>query len=357
VTSDDPNGGGAAHPVAGPPAAAPAPPPARAPSVRPWIIGAGVLVILTASGLGGVLIGHWMGPLKPAPPATSAAPVAAAAPSASPAAASNAAVAAASTAVTDANGIPLDQENNPSWQQCNAEDPATVITGCTAIITASNESPRDMAVAYNDRGYGYNANGQAVLAIPDLNKAIQLDPPNATNPYINLGYAELDLGDYKDATAAFNNAIGLSPNDADIYKGVGDNYAVQQDWTDAITSYTKAIQLDGSQTDAYVARGWALRAMKQLPQALADFTSAVQIDASDEEAIRGQGQVLVAENLCALAIAAFNKAISLDNQDALAWYGRAEAELGLQNQTAAAVDIAEANKLDPSVANSPYVRN
>jgi len=61
---------------------------------------------------------------------------------------------------------------------CNGSDRisfAARIDGCTALI-ASSQGTAALAIAHNNRGNAYTANGDFDRAIPDFDQSIKLDP-------------------------------------------------------------------------------------------------------------------------------------------------------------------------------------
>ena len=81
------------------------------------------------------------------------------------------------------------------------------IESCTAIIESPQESPRNRAVAYKNRGNAWNAKGDDDRAIADYSEAIGLDPKYAI-AYNNRGRSWLcKKRDYDRAIADFGEAI------------------------------------------------------------------------------------------------------------------------------------------------------
>ena len=81
------------------------------------------------------------------------------------------------------------------WILCANEDkaypPDIVADGCTAVIVATNRSPRERAVAYINRGLAYRATGEHSRALADYDAAIKLDPTYAP-AYNNRGALHRD---------------------------------------------------------------------------------------------------------------------------------------------------------------------
>ena len=70
---------------------------------------------------------------------------------------------------------------------------------------------------YKLRGHVKSKLGDYQGAIADYNKAIELDPKDATT-YKLRGHEKSKLGDYQGEIADYNKAIELDPKDAEAYK-------------------------------------------------------------------------------------------------------------------------------------------
>jgi tetratricopeptide (TPR) repeat protein len=87
---------------------------------------------------------------------------------------------------------------------------------CTAIIETPEQSPRNRAVAYKNRGNAWDAKGDYDRAIDDFSAAIRLDP-NYGIAYSNRGRAWTVLLELDRAIADFNEAIRINPKHANAY--------------------------------------------------------------------------------------------------------------------------------------------
>src|ERR1700741_1226375 len=50
------------------------------------------------------------------------------------------------------------------------------IAGCTAVIQGGNESPQDQAIAYYNRGIGYQNKKDQDRPLPDCDQGLRLSP-------------------------------------------------------------------------------------------------------------------------------------------------------------------------------------
>jgi tetratricopeptide (TPR) repeat protein len=73
---------------------------------------------------------------------------------------------------------------------CNGMDRRSAesqIIGCTALIKSAVNTPRVLAIAYNNRGNAFSGVGQYEQAIKDYDESIRVDP-NYANPFNNRAW-------------------------------------------------------------------------------------------------------------------------------------------------------------------------
>lgn len=132
----------------------------------------------------------------------------------------------------------------PQWESC-AENPdlGERIKACTALIQSGQEMPKNLAVAYNDRGNAYSAKGDFDRAIADYSAAIRLDPKYAA-AYGNRGNANSAEGRFDRAIADCSDAIRLEPGYALAYRTRGIAYFYNGDLAKALADVGQASKLD-----------------------------------------------------------------------------------------------------------------
>jgi tetratricopeptide (TPR) repeat protein len=120
----------------------------------------------------------------------------------------------------------MGQTRQESFDKCQSVDPDAKIIGCTALLKADQDTNKNRAVIYRNRGAGYYNKGDYDGAIQDFNEAIRLNPNNANN-YNNRGVAYKRKGHYDRAIQDYNQAIHLNSNDTIAYFNRGDAYFAQ----------------------------------------------------------------------------------------------------------------------------------
>lgn len=111
------------------------------------------------------------------------------------------------------------QTSAQAWDWCAGKDGASAelqINGCTTVINSRKETQEDLAVAFGNRGNGYQTKGDYYRAIAEYDAAIQLNP-NDPIVFSNRGIAYGSEGVIDRAIADFNEAIRLDPKFAEAY--------------------------------------------------------------------------------------------------------------------------------------------
>jgi uncharacterized protein YecT (DUF1311 family) len=111
------------------------------------------------------------------------------------------------------------QTSAQAWDWCAGKDGASAelqINACTTVINSRQETQEDLAVAFGNRGNGYQTKGDYYRAIAEYDAAIQLNP-NDPIVFSNRGIAYGSEGVIDHAIADFNEAIRLDPNFAEAY--------------------------------------------------------------------------------------------------------------------------------------------
>ena len=103
---------------------------------------------------------------------------------------------------------------------------------------------------YNTIGVMYYRNGEIDQSIDAFQKSLEMNPYDPT-PRNNLyqifrerGIKALNVKAYGKATLYFGEALQFKPDDALLYRLMGDSYAREGDFKNAITQYRKAFEFD-----------------------------------------------------------------------------------------------------------------
>ncbi len=137
-------------------------------------------------------------------------------------------------------------------------DPA--IEACTHAIESGQLAQTNLANAYYNRGTEYRNKAEYDLAIADYDRAIQLDPKNAS-AFNNRGLSWRSKGDFDRAMTDYNQAIQLDPNHTNSYYGRGVLRFGRRDWAAAAADFARVHELDSK--NAYAVLWQALSGMRQ----------------------------------------------------------------------------------------------
>ena len=219
------------------------------------------------------------------------------------------------------------------------------------ITSTYSKTSSSTAEEYFYSGYEKGQNKDYYGAIADYNKAIELNPDNATT-YYNRGWLKDDLKDYFGAIADYTKAIELNPDNDDAYINRGVAKQNLKDYYGAIADYTKVIELNPDNDDAYYNRGIAKYDLKDYYGAIADFTKAIELNPDKTNAYNNRGWSKHTLKDHYGAIADYTKAIELNPDNDYAYYNRGIAKYDLKDYYGAIADFTKAIELNPDNADA-----
>jgi tetratricopeptide (TPR) repeat protein len=204
-------------------------------------------------------------------------------------------------------------------------DHAMKVTGPSSII-------------HNNRGLAYFDLGNYPQAIPDFDRAIEINP-RFGEAYNNRGTAYGSLGNYPQAIADFDRAIELNPRYGKAYYNRGAACLGLANYPQAIADFDRAIELNPRYGEAYNNRGAAYGSLGNYTQAIADFDRAIEINHRHGEAYNNRGAAYGSLGNYTQAIAGFDRAIEINPRYGKAYYNRGVAYGRLGNREHAIDDI------------------
>ena len=161
-------------------------------------------------------------------------------------------------------------------------------------LTAAQEGLKlDKSSIYNlfekasaEAGLGMNTEAKA-----DLQSVISLTEKNRNTAeragiYAKIAALESRQQQYSEAQSSIQSAIGLDPNNSDLYILQGDIYTSSGNYQNAIESYNKAIAMQGNQTKALQAKVEAMVKMNQAKYGTSDANMlASKMNASEKKSL------------------------------------------------------------------------
>lgn len=179
------------------------------------------------------------------------------------------------------------QDGDASWPACANDGGAYAVdartAACTTIIEAARETPENLALAYNNRGWAFNDGKAFALGLADLDRAIRLNP-RLVWAWSNRGNAHAGRGDHLRAIADFNEAIRLDPSFANAFNGRGFSRLNLRDHARARADFNEAIRLSPGFVLAWRNRARVHEAQGDLVHALADHREAARLAPADADA-------------------------------------------------------------------------
>lgn len=124
------------------------------------------------------------------------------------------------------------------------------------------------------------------------NRQARKNAVNESNAIIKRGKVYYDQGQYEQAIAEFDNAIGVNSQSVWAYTFRGEAYKNLGRFDRALADFDKALTLDSTYAFAYWARGELYHFMKNYSRALADYTQAINRNANDARARNSKAWLL-----------------------------------------------------------------
>jgi tetratricopeptide (TPR) repeat protein len=171
--------------------------------------------------------------------------------------------------------------------------------------------------------------------------------------WIERGEELLYSGSLEESVEAFNKAIDLDPQNADVWRYKALILRDQGEYDEAIAAFDRAIEFDPQNTEAKVEKAGTLMVMGRQGEALAIFdelTAEVPDDPEERlrqsSAWRSKGNVFAEQGLWNESLVAYSRAIELGYGDPLATYaassnrGRVLNKLGRYEEAVEACNMA-----------------
>ncbi|HEY9799228.1 MAG TPA: tetratricopeptide repeat protein [Leptolyngbyaceae cyanobacterium] len=150
---------------------------------------------------------------------------------------------------------------------------------------------------------------------------------NATD-LAKQGNTLFELQRYKDALAAYQEAVNIRPDYAVAWNGQGKTLFRLKQYQEALSAYDKAIQINPEYLEAWSGRGEALQNLQRYKEAIASFDKAIQLNEDYPEVWNARGEAFSNLKQYDEAIKSYDKAIEFKPDAYEPWYNKG---LALQN--------------------------
>jgi tetratricopeptide (TPR) repeat protein len=194
--------------------------------------------------------------------------------------------------------------------------------------------PKEMAQQKQQRQEEMKKNPEMAKAAAD--EAKQEKQFKGLKQYFDQGNALYNQGQYKDAAAAYEQALALAKekNVPVVLSRLADTYAKAKENDKAVETYQKALQLTPDDPALHNNLGSVYASTGKLPEAQAEFEKAATLDPTNAGRYYFNiGAIMYNTGKMDEALAAFKKVISLDPKNADAYYLEGQALMGKATMT------------------------
>jgi len=220
------------------------------------------------------------------------------------------------------------------------------IEACTWLIQSGKETPREVAVAYLERGWGYRRE-DAQKQVEDFSQSVKLDPANET-AWAQLCQAQNWISeDAKLAAQSCSKAIELNPHSAEPWTFRGDIHLKAKEYELAIADYDHAIKLVPDWMWPLDNRGEAYLRENQIDRAIQDFDSVIRMNPDYAMGFLDRGVAEMRKGDMDAAMADFQMGIKVDPQCGSCFFGQGLVKRAKGKSAEGDADIAKAKELNP----------
>jgi len=202
--------------------------------------------------------------------------------------------------------------------------------------------------AYTQRARSYMLQGRNDRAMPDLERALSLDPKDG-RALTMRGTIRYLKGDNQGALSDLERAVSLPPTDVVAWNSLGAVRFSMGELDQALGDFNRAIELKKDYAEAYLNRALTLRAMHRLDRALEDLDASIKFHSGNAKAYLWRGGVKLVRGDTTGAADDYGRALEIDPKLGEALLARARAFEGLKRYGEALRDVLHAQALGYSV--------
>jgi tetratricopeptide (TPR) repeat protein len=217
----------------------------------------------------------------------------------------------------------------------------------------ATEADSGYAEAWAQTGFCHEKMGRHSEAIEASKKAVNIRP--SAESYFNIGLANYYLKQYREAEAAYRQAIKIDPyNAADAYYALGLTY---RDWgqpEEEVSAYKHAIRLRPDYANAYDRLGQRYLQLKKYSDAIEAFKQLTMLKPGDANAQINLGEAYAAASRNDEAVEMFRQAIRLKPDLGKAYFNLGKTLLARGERDAAIEQYVILQNLDEEWAEKLY---
>ena len=225
----------------------------------------------------------------------------------------------------------------------------------TAFTRATELAPA-YAFAHLGRCTALNRIGQHEAALEACNLALQGDGrwgDRSLDTALNQrSIALTGLGQYDDALASINRAVGMAPTNAEAHNHRGVILWYLGRYDDALTANQTALDLAPNTVRAWLNRGIILRSLQRYEDALAAYDRGLELAPYEGDLWANRSVVLWNLRRYPEALESADQALGRNPESTQAWFNRAIALTSLEQWSAALEAYTQAVRLTPQDASA-----
>jgi Tfp pilus assembly protein PilF len=213
--------------------------------------------------------------------------------------------------------------------------------------------PRQIPIAYLNRGHYFYEKNQSAKAIEDLNTAIDIHP-EYLHAYFNRGFIYLTNNDLENALKDYNRILELmssyntggavlNPGASDAFANRGLIYSRMGKYEKALSDLNSAIAIDPQNIVHYLNRAFVYIDMGEYEKSIGDLTLYLQSDPANSDVVNNRGVCYMRLGHYESALADFSRAILINGSNASYYTNRAWVyrKVGLDEKAQKDLQIAE----------------
>ncbi len=164
---------------------------------------------------------------------------------------------------------------------------------------------------------------------------------------INKGQKNVEQNEYDRALEDFTNSIKLNPNNAQVFTGRANIYALKGQFNLALNDYSRAIELNKTDAQIFFNRAGAYSLTKQFDKAIVDYNTALTLNPNLTAAKQNRSYVYVNSGNYEKAIAGLSELIKANSTNANDYFYRSFAYFKMGKNSEALADNTIAIQLNP----------
>jgi Flp pilus assembly protein TadD len=220
---------------------------------------------------------------------------------------------------------------------------AAPVVGVARATIAKVGAPMDFAAA--------KGNAAIKTTVPLLQRATKLEPSFGP-AYVELGRAQLLLGDATAAVGALRKGVELLGDQPEAHSALGVALLATGHADESLTELQRAVDLDPGSAARHGNLGTVLFMRGRVADALKEYETEVHLADGDARAHSDYGTALLAHNEIPQAVSELQRAIALDDKRA-AFHSNLGYALQIQGKTADAIaEYRKALAIDPKSASA-----